>query len=206
MLLYALAAFIFTTSAQSIGYRGEISAGFAFGDKMRLEGENVKSDTSHPFIETVHGITITKYAFIGVGAGVQYYYGAMRKETPSDNWQAITVPLFVNLKGFYPITNITAPFISLSLGTTVVARSNINALIYDIDGAYAIKNQLNGGLYCDFGAGFQVKNFTIGLGLQHQVFSDEISASGHYGNVDINGSQSGDIKFNSFYIKIGACF
>lgn len=93
-----------------IKYAGEVNVGYAAGGKMRYENTATKSSLHRPFVETIHGVTITKYAFVGAGVGLQGYFGAIDKDIPEEKWDTLTLPLFVNLKGMYPLKGVT-PYI-----------------------------------------------------------------------------------------------
>lgn len=80
-----------------VWYRGEVDLGLGVG-----------SD-SGPIIElqTIHGIHITKYAFLGIGAG-------MHCHTNLD--QLFAFPIFGNMKFYYPINEKFAPFLNIEVG------------------------------------------------------------------------------------------
>ena len=84
------------------------------------------------------------------------------------------VPVYLNLKGYYPVTEIFHPYVNLSLGYAV--------------SPYKFNGGLYGGFYNDFGLGFTAKVFNFGFGLQHQSVKD------FWLDKYIN---------NSFYIKFG---
>ena len=173
-----------------VHYQGDVNIGYAIGWKLNIDDEETfKSDVSRPLFETTHGISITKYAFVGAGVGVQYYYGSIMKNFPDEKWKTVAIPIFANIKGMYPINESVKPFISLSLGGTAIARSNL-----DIDGYF----KLRGGFYCDFGAGIYYKRLNIGLGLQHQEFA--------YDEIDYFETFREHLGSNSIYLKIGINF
>ena len=190
----------------NIGYRGEVNVGFATGGRFSFMDVDFKSDISRPFIETVHGVTVTKYAFVGVGAGLQYYYGRALKQMSDEKWNTLSIPIFVNMKGWYPVNDNVRPYISLSLGGSAIATSglNENELDYDDDMTTASAIKLNGGFYCDFGVGVQLKKFNIGIGLQHQGLA--LKNTMKIVDYGISSSETIHGKHNSFYVKIGVCF
>ena len=74
-------------------YKGEINVGYAItGDKFKFEYDYETSDgeygnevlgkyttiLSRPLFETVHGIEIGPYFFVGAGVGLQYYCGKLK--------------------------------------------------------------------------------------------------------------------------------
>ena len=194
---------ISSAASPLIKYAGEVNVGFATGGKLRYEDDvTMKSSLNRPFIETVHGVTITKYAFVGAGVGVQGYLGATDTDNPQDKWDTLAVPLFVNLKGMLPLKSLT-PYISASLGGAVIPYSGQNMkLIYE---GIGIKAKLTGGLYCDFGAGVKLfKNrLNVGIGLQHQQMGIKmIMTEGSYSESDDEDGYHG----TSFYVKVGFCW
>lgn len=98
-----------STHNVDIWYEGELNLGFATGGKLKWDdGEKDKTNYSRPFISTIHGARITKYGFVGVGVGVQYAFGKMDPDyDESDKWNTLMIPVFLNLKGYYPVTEIS---------------------------------------------------------------------------------------------------
>lgn len=206
LLFIAIAGVTLSANAQidlNVKYRGEVNVGFATGGTLHMELEDFNTNVSRPFFETIHGVTITKYAFIGGGIGLQYYYGPIIKNFPDDKWKALTFPLFISAKGMYPVNDNFAPFISLNLGGSIVATSEFNKLknVMTDEGIRVNNTKLKGGFYCDFGAGIQYKKFNIGIGLQHQVFALNMNTD-LYSGTNIRG----EMKFTSFYAKLGLTF
>ena len=144
-----------------VKYRGEVNFGYATGGKLKDVVGVLDSDVSRPYIETIHGVSIADYIFVGGGFGVQYYYGK-QYEDGSDKWNNLTLPIFGNIKGMYPVTDHFKPYISVSLGGTVVATSDLN------EKSYGYSTKLKGGFYYDLGIGFQYKKLNFGVGMQHQ--------------------------------------
>lgn len=149
-----------------ISYSGEVNVGFATGNKIRYENTATESALHRPFVETIHGVNIAKFAFIGAGLGVQGYFGAVDTAVPDVKWETVTLPLFVNVKGQLPLKSVT-PYISASFGGSVIPYSgqNVNATSEGI----GIKAKLIGGFYCDCGAGVKLLNdkINVGIGMQH---------------------------------------
>ena len=207
-LMFAAASFAQSTSAQSsffgnlkeskIGYQGEVSLGFATGNSLTYKDSDgdsgtEKTDFSRPFIETVHGLRITQYGFVGLGLGLQYAYGNLANEFVDNKWDTLLMPIFVNFKGYYPIADEWSPYITLSLGGTPVLSSAWNH-VDDSD-----EYKLNGGFYCKFGVGVNYKRYMFDFGLMHQTFKYNEFDGGH---LDYWSTE----KFNSFYFNIGIKF
>lgn len=136
----------YETSSVSVWYEGEVNVGYGLNGKV--DGEDAKY--GRPFVETVHGVRITKYAFVGAGVGFQY--------VTDDFWKAGMMPIFLNLKGYYPVSESFAPYVSVDLGYSAVLTS-------EADG-------LKGGMYASYGLGLNYKRLNFGFGMQHQNFKD----------------------------------
>lgn len=155
-----------------VWYQGDILAGFAICSKK------IDTDFSCPFVSTTHGVRITEYAFIGAGAGFQYVYGDISAgNEASKTWDTLLIPVFANVKAYYPIKNV-APYLTLDVGGTFVATANSD--VYP--------NKPSGGLYCKFGVGVDYKHFMVDLGVMHH----ELESINH--------------SSNSFYVNIGYRF
>lgn len=214
-----------------VKYRGEVNIGGAFSNKINLiepdELELVdykyRSALSRPLIETVHGVSLSNYLYVGVGLGFQYYGGKYKSadgylyfKDDKDSWGTLAIPLFVNIKGFFPINDNLRPFTTLSFGGTIMATSNATFLEtethYDYD--YAEYNRkLRGGFYCDWGVGIEYKKWSFGVGLQHQRIAQTADYYGY--DLDWDGDvideersfyEIAEGKFNSFYLKVGIIF
>lgn len=189
--------------AQKTGarYQGELNFGYATGGKMNFKyddgsTEKDKTDFSRPLIETVHGVRfLHDYLFVGAGFGAQYMYGKMSPDyDDSDNWGVLSIPVFANIKGYYPVSNDFAPYLSLSLGGSIFTCSNWNE---SYSGGWEDKHK--GGFYCDFGVGLNYKKFNVGFGLQHQSMK---FVELYHGDID----EETKASVNSFYVKLGLKF
>lgn len=199
-----------------VKYRGEVNLGYAIGGHMKGEnGLKAKSGLGRVFVETVHGVTISKYAFVGGGVGFQFYHGKMKEmyngEKDDAKWNTLTIPLFVNLRGMYPVNDNLKPFINLALGGSIVACSGFNQKeggnngygdYYEDYYGSSEKTKLHGGFYCDFGAGVQYKRWNFSIGLQHQDFVAKYTVKDYYGNE----TEKSKFGTNSFYVKLGVAF
>lgn len=188
----------------TVKYRGEISIGGAFSGTAHVDAivdAKFNVSLSRPFLETVHGVMISDYIFVGAGVGLQYYAGKLGDlqnyyEFAPESLNTLTVPIFVNVKGFLPLNNNIKPFINLGLGGSVVACTDLAI----VENTYGHKHayDVDGGFYCDFGAGVEYKRWSVGIGLQHQRMS---LTEGYDSDVE-----EAPIYFNSFYIKLGVSF
>ncbi|MCH5181178.1 MAG: hypothetical protein J1F06_00965 [Prevotellaceae bacterium] len=204
-----------TSSESEIGklYSGDLNIGFGFGTKFKFDGNTYNVNTNSVFLETIHGVRLTKYAFVGLGFGAHWYYKDSQDfeyeyqypesdETRTfdcslDMQHMVAFPLFVNLKGFYPINDDLKAYVGTSLGysfTTEVGNSAYNYW----SGYYHPEYQH--GFYGTFDFGIQWKKLHVGFGLTHQTLNvKEYSTGGDY----FDGK---DIKFNNFALKFGFCW
>lgn len=228
-MLVASAQFKPKPFEMKIKYRGEVSVGGAFAGKMNVDAYffsiKMKSALSRPYLETVHGVMISDYIFAGGGLGLQYYAGKIGAvagdisvKEGKHTWGALTIPLFVNLKGFFPINDDLKPFLNLGLGGTIVAMSNATCVedhtdSYEDYNGNMVKtglvydNKHRGGFYCDFGAGVEYKRWMFSLGLQHQVMGIETTCTDYLydGSADTNTTEN-TAKTYAFYLKVGVSF
>lgn len=219
----------------SIRYKGEVNLGYAItgknteweyemngeynGESSSESGDAGKLQTvfSRPLFETIHGVEIGPYFFVGAGIGLQYYCGKLLDcqmddeqaasvgiSKPAKRWNAVMLPIFADIKFMYPLNNDFTPYIDLGLGGTVACTSALNYSYSEYDGEASQK--LRGGFYCNFGVGFHYKKLNVSLGLQHQG----LKLAGHYKYEEYYGPATEDItlstKVNAFYIKVGVNF
>lgn len=226
----------------SVRYRGEVNIGYAIagaksdwdydyefsnsiGDTESESGpmqKGVKTVLSRPLFETVHGIEIGPYFFVGAGVGLQYFCGKMKdvgsyfgddSVNGNTRWNAVMLPIFADLKLMYPVNDNFTPFINLGLGGTVGCHSSINdsGEVSEDGVSIETKYRVKGGFYCDFGAGFRYRSLNLSLGMMHQKFgvAYNYTAEGYeygYGNVSVEAKSNNYTKFTSFYLKLGVNF
>ena len=186
-----------------IKYAGEVNVGYAAGGKMRYENTATESALHRPFVETIHGVNIANFAFIGVDLGGRRIIKKVDTAVPDVKWETVTLPLFVNVKGQLPLKSVT-PYISASFGGTVIPYCGQN-ISTEILGVKA-ESKLTGGFYCDCGAGVKLLNdkINVGIGMQHQQFGSKlIVKDGSYSEVE----RDDDYRHGtSFYVKVGFCW
>ena len=204
--LCAVLCSVYVASAQfrlkpfefKVKYRGEVTVGGAFSNKLqgKYAGTHVEtaSEASRLFVETVHGVMVSDYIFVGVGVGLQNYAGEIYKGD-GRKWNTLTIPIFADLKGFLPINRSWRTFMNLGLGGSVVGHSDLS---YVENG---FKYKQHGGFYCDFGAGVEYRSLSFGIGLQHQTMRQSETW------IDYGMTHSTE-KFytNAFYVKLGVNF
>lgn len=168
----------------NIWYQGELNFGYGVGGKVKYDGESMDAKFSRAFIETIHGVRVTQYAFAGVGLGFQYAYDEKNAVGLEEGGVGM-IPLFLDLKGYYPVTETFAPYVAIDLGygMPVIGASGEDG------------EKLKGGFYASYGIGLNYKKLNFGLGWQHQGF--------HY---EWDGEKSDGFSINSFFVKVGVKF
>ena len=171
----------------------EINVGYITGGKIhRKVFGAIDTNLARPYIDAVVSARLSDYVSLGVGVGLQYAYDECKLSNITTDafpktWGALCVPIYCNVKGYYPVSDLIAPYISLSLGGNIVATSN-----YTQEGYGKIK----GGLMMKFGAGVAVSRFHIGLGLATQNI-EWVSP------LNVTNFKGGN---NAFYIEAGVMF
>lgn len=173
---------VYKTQEHSVNvwYEGELNVGYGMGGTIKEGGESEDAKYGRPFIETVHGVRITKYAFIGAGVGFQY---ACDKE-----WEVGMMPVFLDLKGYYPVSEHFAPYVAIDLGFS-------SGVVGTKDFADEEGLDMKGGFYASYGIGLNFRRLNFGLGWQHQDMKFEYE-----------GESDDSFSVNSFFVKIGLKF
>ncbi|MBR2888266.1 MAG: hypothetical protein IKB95_08580 [Bacteroidales bacterium] len=215
-------------------YKGEVNVGYAVtGSKFNWDCEYTDSDGnyegesgdamrtvfSRPLIETIHGVEVGPYLFVGAGIGLQYYCGKVKEVKDlfamtdeiyqkADRWNAVMLPIFANIKFKYPVNDKLAPFLNLGLGGTIGCYSSFNHQTDETinGGHYSDGIKARGGFYCDFGAGLSYKLINFGIGLQHQVFKMVSDGKASYNGEHLNFKYVFKTPINAFYVKVGVNF
>ena len=171
----------------------EVNVGYVTGGKLKTNNfGKIKTNLSRPYVEAIFGARLNDYLFAGVGVGVQYAYGDCRligitTENAPDTWGTVGIPIYLNVKGCYPVSRIFTPYISVSLGGDVIVASNFAREGY---------GKLNGGLLMKFGAGVTISRFNIGLGMASQSIEWKSP-------LGVTNFKAGN---NAFYIEAGVAF
>lgn len=175
-------------------YMGEFNVGHIFGSKIKCDGKTMDVNTNSVIIETIHGARVHKYAFVGAGVGFRGSYGMTQDfqlpGTDSETWfrSPIFVPVFVNMKGFYPLNDKLKAYVGTSLG---YAWTSANHSIDYTGGFYTL--DFNGGFYGTLDFGVQWKKLNVSLGLMHQSMTPDYDDAKAY-------------KINNFSLKVGLCW
>lgn len=94
-----------------VSYQGEVDLGYSFGiGKSAAERIN---------IHTIQGIKVGKYFSTGIGTGFDFYYDF-------DDSSEAMVPVYLNLKGYYPVSEKVSPFISCDVGMGVGVTGDLD--------------------------------------------------------------------------------
>ncbi|MDE6857747.1 MAG: hypothetical protein K2J33_03300 [Alistipes sp.] len=95
-------------------YQGEVA--FAFGVGVGEASSII--NTNRIAFETVHGARVNPYLFAGAGIGFNYFYGLFNDYDDAEfiDDTAGILPVFVNLKGYYPCSKSISIYMSLDLG------------------------------------------------------------------------------------------
>lgn len=148
ILLFAVAIMsVSAASAQKlVRYQGEVDAGYALGvGNLAIDRVNV---------HVINGVKVGKYFSTGIGLGIDYYH--------EDGESALVLPIFLNLKGYLPVTERVSPFFSFDIGAGIGMSDAFDGL--------------SGALYtpavgCAFKMGAK-KALLVSLGYNIQQFSE----------------------------------
>ena len=133
-------------------YEGDVAVGYALNVNEPGGGDAI-------IFETVHGVRIIPYLFAGIGSGIQYLHSYAAPEVEKGKVvyyrrnSAFIIPVFANIKGYYPTSDKFAAYFSVDVG------SNIG--IIDLEGGH---------FFATFGPGIQVgrkTKFDASLRYQH---------------------------------------
>lgn len=122
-----------------VKYHGEVDLGYSIGVGT--------FSTGRVNIHTVQGVQIGEYFSTGVGVGVDIYH-----EFPD-----VMVPIYLDLKGYLPVSEIVKPYLSFDIGAGI--------------GASGLLQGLSGATYT-IAAGVNVKWFKVQVGYHSQRLSE----------------------------------
>ncbi len=89
-----------------IKYHGEVDAGYSLGVGL-LAIDRVG-------VYTIQGISVGKYFSTGVGLGAEYVVSNF-----SDDDFYLMTPIYLNAKGYWPVTDRFSPYVSLDAGVSL---------------------------------------------------------------------------------------
>jgi len=153
----AIGLFSYDAYSQS-RYQGEASAGIAFGTGTFSESRIIG--------ETVHGLRFNENFFAGLGLGTHYYLGNNNSDS------GMVMPLFFDIRGYYPINTTLTPFASFDIGYGIGLWGIENSGIYFAP-SIGLNVEMNWVDSMNFGLSFQSQNFSsngISIALNAIVF------------------------------------
>ena len=215
--------YLFSESFAVLKYRDE-EAHYGYGCSSR---DTLHTNLSRPLFETVHGVEIGKYLFVGAGIGVQYFNGKLQdlsvlapkyELANKYKWNTLLLPIFANFKVMYPINEKFTPFLNFSIGGAAACASTLSYQDYKELYRYSyylsdrnIDSKMRGGFYCDFGGGLRYKKLNISVGLLYQTMNvkETLLDQSTESNIVVSSTQTDSKlvgKFSSFYMKVGVNF
>lgn len=142
-LLLAAVAVLSVVGAKAqkipVAYHGEVDLGYSIGVGTFGEGR--------VNLHTIQGVQLGRYFSAGLGLGLDLYH----------NGPELVVPIYLNMKGYLPVTEKVSPYFSLDIGGGIGATELLSGL---------------SGLYCTPAVGVRVGMFKAQLGYNVQRFSE----------------------------------
>ncbi len=114
LILSAAAAVLSVCAAQAqtpVKYQGEVDLGYSIG--VGTFG------TGRVNLHTVQGVKVGRHFSTGLGQGFDLYH-----EGATD----LILPIYVNFKGYLPVSEKVAPYLSLDIGGGIGLTENLNGL------------------------------------------------------------------------------
>lgn len=189
-----------------MGWRGEVNVGLSMG-KIKMKSDKSKNSFLAPAISATYGMKFNDYLFAGAGAGFKYIM--KNKLAEGCDFKATMLPIFAEIKAFYPVNDEIAPFVMLDLGYSICLGSKVDIkggddgydpYGWDDDDPWGYKAtrketdaKVSGGLMFRVGAGVVYNRFTLGLGYEIQQL-----------NSDTDGFK--DVAHNAFFFSLGYVF
>lgn len=146
ILFFTLFVLSVSSKAQSqisAKYHGEIDLGYSIGVGT--------FSTDRVNIHTVQGVMVGKYFSAGLGLGLDYYHEIYDKGE-------LMIPIFLDLKGYIPVTDDLSPFVSFDLGYGIGATDGLKGC---------------DGLLWSPAIGIRYKHFKFQLGYASQRISED---------------------------------
>lgn len=120
LLSLSLTIFVIGANAQSskIKYQGEVLAGYSIGigtfsyDRINLH--------------TIQGVRFNPYLSLGVGLGLDYYQKFDLYINTDVTASELAMPIYLNVKGYLPVSTKTNIFLSLDLGASIGLTEGIS--------------------------------------------------------------------------------
>ncbi len=116
LILSAAAAVLSVCAAQAqtpVKYQGEVDLGYSIG----VGPVNQLIRIGRLNLQTVQGVKVGRYFSTGIGFGLDFY---LEEEAE------LILPIYVNFKGYLPVSEKVAPYLSLDLGGGIVLTEDMN--------------------------------------------------------------------------------
>ena len=143
LAVVSLSAIPVCAQTSSVKYQGEIDLGYSIG-----VGEWASSRLN---IHTIQGMKVCDYFSTGIGLGLDYY--------TQEDGEVSFIPIYLNMKGYLPVSEKTAPYLSVDLGV-----------------GFGVSEAMSGlsGFYFTPAFGIKADKFKaqIGYNVQRIVYSD----------------------------------
>ncbi len=102
-----------------IRYQGDVQVGYSFG----IGGYNLNRVDLH-FINSAR---IGEYFSAGVGIGLDFYH-AKQHEVLWDNFRELALPIYLNTRGYLPVSQKVSLFASLDVGASIGLTLGVKGL------------------------------------------------------------------------------
>ena len=96
-----------------VQYQGEVDAGYSIGTGTFA--------SNRVNLHTVQGVKIGQYFSTGIGVGLDYYHQIYDKGE-------LVIPIYLNLKGYLPVSEKIAPYLSFDIGAGIGATAGVSGL------------------------------------------------------------------------------
>lgn len=133
-----------TANAQApVKYHGEVDLGYSIGVGT--------FSTGRVNLHTIQGIQIGEYFSTGVGLGLDYYHEFYESGE-------LVIPIYLNLKGYLPVSEKVAPYFSFDIGAGIGATEGVSGM---------------SGMYLTPAIGIKAGKFKAQLGYNVQRVSED---------------------------------
>lgn len=108
------------TQKRKAKYQGEVFAGYAIGIGA------LSYDRIH--LHTIHGVRFNDYFSFGLGLGVDYFYKYDVYVDPDLTASELTMPIYLNTRGYLPVSEKTSLFLNLDFGVGLGLTAGVSGL------------------------------------------------------------------------------
>lgn len=128
-------------------YQGELDFGYAIGVGK------CGPIASRMNLHTIHGAKIGKYCSVGMGVGFDLYH---------DLNNEMILPVYLNAKGYYPVSEKFSPYFSFDMGVGVGVTGEVGGMT---------------GIYVMPAVGIKTGRVKVQIGCSAQQLSQDVSVS-----------------------------